>query len=127
MPSSESLKASISEIVEEYAKVRLQECLTQILNALPKMGYHHSCELGEFIRDMAKGECVELTPMCIGKNKKGKRCCNLAHKDTGFCRLHISQHPRFDALTSPQPTTVDVPVYDEDEDELRELNVCNTR
>lgn len=126
MPSSKSLKESVSDIVEEYAKARLQECLTQILNKLSKLGYHSS-ELETFIRDLAKGESVELTPSCNGKGKKGRQCCNLSHGDTGYCLLHMAQHPRFDALTAPQPTTVDIPVYDEDEDELRELSFCNTR
>lgn len=128
MPSSESLKASISDAVDEYAKAKIQECLTQIIDALPSYGLQHCSDFHKFITDLAKGVSVELVPTCQGKNKKGKRCCNPAHGETGFCRLHISQHPRFDALTAPrQPTAVKLPVYEEDEDDLRELDVCNTR
>lgn len=127
MQSSESLKASISDAVDEYAKAKIKECLTQIIDALPSYGLQHCSDFEKFIKDLAKGAFVELVPTCQGKNKKGKRCCNPAHGETGFCRLHISQHPRFDALTAPQPTTVKLPVYEEDEDDLRELDVCNTR
>lgn len=128
MPSSESLKASISDAVEGYANAKLQEYLTQIIDALPNFGLQHCSDFEKFIKELATGASIELVPTCQGKNKKGKRCCNPAHGETGFCRLHISQHPRFDALTAPQPTAVaKLPVYDEDEDDLRELDVCNTR
>ena len=83
------LSQNIYDLIDEEINAQVNERITKVLEMISKT---YNIKYARLLKDYSSMENGEITKMCCGTTKNGKRC-QRSGKFDGFCKVHMSQKP----------------------------------
>lgn len=99
------LSKSVQDLIEDEINAQVNDRISKVLEMISKT---YNIKYARLLKDYSSMDNGEVTKMCCGTTKAGKRCRRNGKFD-GFCKAHVSQKPDIRvtrSVTSSPPKVV---------------------